>query len=97
MVHRLTRSVPLIVTAGSHRPVDRISSQATPTIDDTYGSLVSADRERRGGFRDDVRSSDISLVTVLTPNRLIYEMVGSVSLLVFGMETTGHLMCSKCG
>jgi hypothetical protein len=64
------RSLCLIVTAGSHQPVDRISEQATPTIDDTLGSLVSANSERRSGFRNDVRFSSRVVATFLTPNRL---------------------------
>ena len=49
VTHMLMCSVLLIVTAGSHWPVDCVSSQAKPIIDNTYGSLVSADRERRSG------------------------------------------------
>ncbi|KAG1748496.1 uncharacterized protein EDB91DRAFT_1114427 [Suillus paluster] len=42
-------------TAGTHQSSDLISSQTTPTIDDTYGSLVSASPERSSRFRTDVR------------------------------------------
>ena len=45
------------VKAGSHWLVDFISGRATPTIDDTYGSLVFANPERRSGFRNDVSLS----------------------------------------
>ncbi|KAG0694265.1 hypothetical protein DFH29DRAFT_1006494 [Suillus ampliporus] len=46
-------------TAGSHRPSsDLISDQSTPTSDDTYGSLGSANPERRSGFRSDVNRRD---------------------------------------
>lgn len=45
-------------TAGTHRPSDLISEQATPTIDDTYGSLVSASPERSSRFRTDVNRRD---------------------------------------
>ncbi|KAG1747795.1 uncharacterized protein EDB91DRAFT_1114873 [Suillus paluster] len=45
-------------TAGSHQPSDLISDQTTPTIDDTYGSLVSANPERRSGFRSDPNRRD---------------------------------------
>jgi hypothetical protein len=31
-----------------------VSEQATPTIEDTIGTIVSAQRDRRGGFRKDV-------------------------------------------
>ncbi|KAG2131742.1 hypothetical protein DEU56DRAFT_981791 [Suillus clintonianus] len=41
-------------TAGSHKPSHLISDQTTPTIDDTYVSLVSAHTERRSGFRSDL-------------------------------------------
>jgi hypothetical protein len=47
----------VIVTAGTHQPSDLVSGQATPTIDDTYGSLVSASPELRSRFRTDVRLS----------------------------------------
>ncbi|KAG2366603.1 hypothetical protein BDR07DRAFT_463681 [Suillus spraguei] len=42
-------------TAGTHQPSDLISGQATPTIDDTYGSIVSASPERSSRFRTDMR------------------------------------------
>jgi hypothetical protein len=45
-------------TAGTHQPSDLVSGQATPTIDDTYGSLVSASPERRSRFRTDVNRRD---------------------------------------
>ncbi|KAG2139217.1 hypothetical protein DEU56DRAFT_800175 [Suillus clintonianus] len=45
-------------TAGTHRSSDLNSEQATPTIDDTYDSLVSASTERRSRFRTDVNRRD---------------------------------------
>jgi len=45
----------LIVTAGTHQPSDLVSGQGTPTIDDTYGSLVSASPEWSSRFRTDLR------------------------------------------
>ncbi|KAG1747728.1 uncharacterized protein EDB91DRAFT_1114510 [Suillus paluster] len=47
--HEYQCDFPLVVTAGSHQPSYLISDQATPTIDDTYGSLVSVNPERRSG------------------------------------------------
>jgi hypothetical protein len=78
------------VKAGSHRPVDSlISGQATPTINDTYGSLVSANPERRSGFRNDVSTSyGLISESVLTSYRLINETVISASSQVYGMKDT---------
>ncbi|KAG1727218.1 hypothetical protein EDB19DRAFT_1914304 [Suillus lakei] len=45
-------------TAGTHQSSNLISGQATPTIDDTYGSLVSASPERSSRFRTDVNRRD---------------------------------------
>ncbi|KAG1720571.1 uncharacterized protein EDB91DRAFT_1280582 [Suillus paluster] len=45
-------------TAGSHQPSDLISDQAMPTIDNTYGSLISVSPERRSGFRSDLNWQD---------------------------------------
>ncbi|KAG0694268.1 hypothetical protein DFH29DRAFT_1006497 [Suillus ampliporus] len=45
-------------TAGSHQPSDLSSDQATPTIDDTCGSLGSANPEWRSRFRSDVNQRD---------------------------------------
>jgi hypothetical protein len=69
-----------------------ISGQATPTIEDTYGSLVSANANRRSGFRSDVSSfikrSIFILVSysVLVSYRLTgVTVIGALSL-VCGME-----------
>ncbi|KAG1887165.1 hypothetical protein F4604DRAFT_1235933 [Suillus subluteus] len=43
-------------TAGAHQPSDLVSGEAT--IDDTHGSLVSANRERSSRFRTDVNRRD---------------------------------------
>ncbi|KAG0704677.1 hypothetical protein DFH29DRAFT_1036801 [Suillus ampliporus] len=45
-------------TAGSHRPSDPISSQATPTSDSTLISVTTANFQRRSGFRSDVNRRD---------------------------------------
>ncbi|KAG2124718.1 hypothetical protein BD769DRAFT_864590 [Suillus cothurnatus] len=45
-------------TAGIHQSSDSISSQSTPTIDDTYGKLVSVSPERRSRFRANVNRRD---------------------------------------
>ena len=66
-------SIQLIVTAGYHQPLDRISEQAMPTTDDTMGSLVSANMERRSGFRNDMRSSS-RVVAKWYSNRRVVRM-----------------------
>ncbi|KAG2365722.1 hypothetical protein BDR07DRAFT_609938 [Suillus spraguei] len=48
----------LLWPSGAHQPSDLVSGQVTPTIDDTYGSFVSASPERSSRFRTDVNRRD---------------------------------------